>query len=77
MPEHPAVNASPLIFLSRAGLLDMLKLEGEEIVIPKPVVEEIRRRGAGDLTVQAIEGFKGFSQFFLRRCHKIGPIIRF
>jgi predicted nucleic acid-binding protein len=55
VPEHPAVNASPLIFLSRAGLLDMLKLEGEEIVIPKPVVKEIRRRGAGDLTVQAIE----------------------
>ena len=55
MPEHPAVNASPLIFLSRAGLLDMLKLEGEEIVIPKTVAEEIRRRGADDLTVQAIE----------------------
>jgi predicted nucleic acid-binding protein len=55
VPEHPAVNASPLIFLSRAGLLDMLKLEGEEIVIPKTVAEEIRRRGADDLTVQAIE----------------------
>ena len=53
MPEHPAVNASPLIFLSGAGFLDMLKLEGE--VIPKTVAEEIRRRGADDLTVQAIE----------------------
>ncbi|MGH7823846.1 MAG: DUF3368 domain-containing protein [Candidatus Binatia bacterium] len=55
MPERPAVNASPLIFLSRAGLLDMFKLEGEEIVITKTVAEEIRRRGPDDLTVQAIE----------------------
>jgi predicted nucleic acid-binding protein len=49
------VNASPLIFLSRAGLLDMLKMEGDEIVIPKIVAEEIRRRGPDDLAVQAIE----------------------
>lgn len=55
MAERPAVNASPLIFLSRAGLLDMLKLEWEEIVVPKTVAEEIRRRGPDDLTVQAIE----------------------
>lgn len=55
MSEHPAVNASPLIFLSRAGLLDMLKMEGDEIVIPKIVAEEIRRRGPDDLAVQAIE----------------------
>jgi predicted nucleic acid-binding protein len=55
VPERPAVNTSPLIFLSRAGLLDMLKMEGDEIVIPKNVAEEIRRRGPNDLTVQAIE----------------------
>lgn len=55
MAERPAVNASPLIFLSRAGLLDLLKLEGEEIVVPKPVADEIRRRGPNDLTVQAME----------------------
>ncbi|MFQ5853887.1 MAG: DUF3368 domain-containing protein [Candidatus Binatia bacterium] len=55
MAERPAVDASPLIFLSRAGLIDMLKLEGEEIVVPKTVAEEIRRRGTDDLTVQAIE----------------------
>jgi hypothetical protein len=51
VPEHPAVNASPLIFLSRARLLDMLKMEGDEIVIPNTVAEEIRRRAADDLTV--------------------------
>ena len=55
MAERPAVNASPLIFLSRAGLLDMLRLEGAEIVIPGSVAQEIQRRGADDFTVQAIE----------------------
>jgi predicted nucleic acid-binding protein len=33
----------------------MLKMEGDEIVIPKIVAEEIRRRGPDDLAVQAIE----------------------
>jgi predicted nucleic acid-binding protein len=53
--ERPATNASPLIFLCRAGLLDLLNLEGKEIVVPNPVAEEIRRRGSDDLTAQAIE----------------------
>jgi hypothetical protein len=39
--ERPAINASPLIFLSRAGLVDFLQLEGNQIVVPKPVAEEI------------------------------------
>ena len=56
MPERPAVNASPLIFLARGGLLDLLRLAGEEIVVPAAVAAEIRRRGSTDLTVQAIEG---------------------
>lgn len=55
MAERPAVNASPLIFLAGAGLLDLLRLQAEEIVIPRSVAEEIQRRGADDLTVQAIE----------------------
>jgi hypothetical protein len=52
--ERPAINASPLIFLSRAGLMDFLQLEGNQIVVPKPVAEEIQRRGSDDPTVQAI-----------------------
>ena len=51
MAERPAVNASPLIFLSRADMLDMLKMEGERIVIPKTVADELKRRGPGDPTV--------------------------
>jgi predicted nucleic acid-binding protein len=49
------VNASPLIFLSRAGLLDMLRLEANEIVVPETVAEEIRRRGSDDPAAQALE----------------------
>ena len=54
MAERPAVNASPLIFLSRAGLLDMLRLEASEIV-PETVAVEIRRRGNDDPAAQALE----------------------
>ena len=32
----------------------MLQLEGDEIVVPKPVADEIQRRNADDPTVQAI-----------------------
>ena len=53
MAERPAVNASPLIFLSRAGLLDMLTLEASEIVVPETVAVEIRRRGNDDPAAQA------------------------
>jgi len=53
--ERPAVNASPLIFLTRAGLLELLKLEAQEIVVPKSVAEEILRRGPNDITVRAME----------------------
>ena len=33
----------------------MIKLEGEQIVVPRPVAEEIQRRGTNDLTAAAIE----------------------
>jgi predicted nucleic acid-binding protein len=52
--EHPAVNASPLIYLSKAGLIHLLQLLGREIIVPKPVALEIQQRGAIDLTAQAI-----------------------
>lgn len=54
MAERPVVNASPLIFLARAGLLDLLRLAGDEIVVPEAVADEIRRRGNTDITAQAL-----------------------
>ena len=55
MAERPALNASPLIFLARANLLDFLKLAGPEIVVPSPVADEIRREGPQDPAAQALE----------------------
>jgi predicted nucleic acid-binding protein len=47
----PVVNASPLIFLSHAGHIDLLQIEGPSVCVPGAVAKEIRRRGAHDLTV--------------------------
>ena len=55
MAERPAVNASPLIFLAGADLLELLLLAGTEIIVPSTVAAEIRRRGPADATVQALE----------------------
>jgi predicted nucleic acid-binding protein len=51
----PVINASPLIFLSRGGLIELLKLVGEKVVVPAMVAAEIRRRGPTDLTAQTID----------------------
>jgi predicted nucleic acid-binding protein len=53
--EPPAVNASPLIYLARAGLLDFLQFVAETVVGPAAVTDEIRRRGPTDITVQALQ----------------------
>ena len=53
--EAPAVNASPLIYLARAGLLDFLQLVAERVVVPAAVIDEIQRRGLTDITVQALQ----------------------
>jgi predicted nucleic acid-binding protein len=53
--EPPAVNASPLIFLARAGLLDFLQLVAETIIVPTSVLVEIQRRGPTDITAQALQ----------------------
>ena len=54
MAEVAIVNASPLIFLSRAGLLDLLQLISPEIIVPEIVATEIEIRGKSDPTAQAI-----------------------
>ncbi|MFN7945932.1 MAG: DUF3368 domain-containing protein [Blastocatellia bacterium] len=55
MAERPAVNASPLIFLSRSGLIDLLQLAGTEVVVPEAVANEILHRGSSDITAQTID----------------------
>lgn len=56
MAERPAVDASPLIFLARARLLDLLQLVADELVVPEPVAAEIARRGPDDPAAQALAG---------------------
>lgn len=55
MAERPAINASPLIYLAKAGLLDLLRIADEKLVVPAPVAAEINVRGPRDVAVLAIE----------------------
>ncbi|MFL6202822.1 MAG: DUF3368 domain-containing protein [Thermoanaerobaculia bacterium] len=55
MSEAAVVDASPLIYLAHANLIDLLRLASPQILVPAPVAREIRRRGATDPTVQVLE----------------------
>jgi predicted nucleic acid-binding protein len=55
LAERPAVNASPLIHLAGADLLDLLRLAAPEIVITRAVADEIRTGGAADAAVRALD----------------------
>ena len=54
MAERHAINASPLILLTKAGLLDLLQLVSQEIVVPAAVATEIQQYGETNVTVQAL-----------------------
>jgi hypothetical protein len=54
--EPPVVNASPLIFLARTGLLDLLRLIAETVMEPTSMTTEIQRRGPVAITAQALGG---------------------
>ena len=41
MADQAAVNASPLIFLAGAGLLDLLQIEATDILVPEAVWREV------------------------------------
>ena len=52
--ERAVVNASPLIFLARAGLIDLLQLVSSEVIVPATVASEIETRGKSDPTAQIL-----------------------
>jgi predicted nucleic acid-binding protein len=52
--ERPAVNASPQTFLAHGGFLHLLQRVSTELVGPRPVAEEILRRGPEDPTAKAL-----------------------
>ena len=54
MADQAVVNASPLICLSRAGLVDLLRQAAETIIVPAAVAREILARGPSDVTANAV-----------------------
>ena len=58
MAKPPVVNASPLIFLAGGGCFELLRVAGDEILVPASVSAEICWRDSTDQTVQAIEHAK-------------------
>lgn len=53
--DQAIINASPLIFLSRSGHLDLLQAFAKEVWVPEPVATEILQRGQQDITARAIQ----------------------
>ena len=53
MVEHRVVNTSPLIYLSRAGLLHLLK--AAEVVVPDEVVAELCAWPTADAAQKAVQ----------------------
>ena len=54
MPIRRIVSTSPLVFLVRAGLTEMLREGVGEVVVPEPVFRELQAHGMDDPTVKAI-----------------------
>jgi predicted nucleic acid-binding protein len=54
MDEAAVLDASPLILLARAGLLDLVRGLRLRVVVPAAVLEEIQRKGPDDVTARAV-----------------------
>jgi len=52
--EPAVINASPLIFLSRARHLGLLQYFAQPVLVPEPVAEEVRRKGPADVSAKAM-----------------------
>jgi hypothetical protein len=53
--ELAVINASPLIFLSRSGYMDLLGHIADRILLPEPVADEILARSPSDVSAKVIE----------------------
>lgn len=54
MTDCAAVNASPLIYLSKSGLLPLLEVSARELLVPRAVVEELGVKEAADGCLQRV-----------------------
>lgn len=54
MHKQAVVNASPLIFLSKAGMIHFLQQAASHILVPETVALEISRRGRSDITTRTL-----------------------
>lgn len=54
MYEAAVIDASPLIVLSRAGLIDLLQVLDCPVFVPQAVIKEVEEKGMRDITVQTI-----------------------
>jgi predicted nucleic acid-binding protein len=52
--ELPAINTSPLIFLTKGGFIDLLLLISPSIIVPSAVAAEIHEYGETDVTAVAL-----------------------
>jgi predicted nucleic acid-binding protein len=53
--EVIAINTSPLIFLTKGGCLDLLKIISPSIIVPAAVATEIQAYGETDVTAVALK----------------------
>lgn len=54
MADAAVVNSSPLIFFSKAGLIDLLRIISPQVMVPEPVAQEIGCRGTEDITARTL-----------------------
>ncbi|HEY2157221.1 MAG TPA: hypothetical protein VGH33_16460 [Isosphaeraceae bacterium] len=54
MPSRRIVNASPLILLTKAGRLDLLRLDVAEVIVPDVVVAEVGAKDPHDPAARAV-----------------------
>ena len=55
MGNPSVVNASPVIFFSRAQKMELLHQFADRVFVPEPVADEINMRGAQDITAKSVK----------------------